>query len=152
MHRASVLQVAYHHDVDIVEPSLRLFDREEVKQRLARVLVRAVACIDDRHFGNFTCVAGRSFDIVAHDDHVAIIRNDRDRVVERFTFRYTGVRRVRKSDDASAQVVDRTFETEPRAGGRFKEERCDNFAGKHLLVRIGFEARGKLHDLEYFVA
>ena len=134
--------------MEAVERTLRLLDRIEVEQRLARVLVGPVAGVDYRNLRYLARVAGRSLDRVAHDDQVAIVRYDHDRVMEGLAFRYARVGGLGKSDDPPPEVVDRALEAEARAGRRLEEKRGDYFSGEHLAVRIGLEPRGQLHDLQ----
>lgn len=76
---------------------------------------------------------------MAHDDQVAIVRYDHDRVMEGLAFRYARVGGLGKSDDPPPEVVDRALEAEARAGRRLEEKRGDYFSGEHLAVRIGLE-------------
>ena len=103
----AVFQVSDHGDMEAVERALRLLDRIEVEQRLARVLVGPVAGVDYRNLRYLARVAGRSLDRVAHDDQVAIVRYDHDRVMEGLAFRYARVGGLGKSDDPPPEVVDR---------------------------------------------
>ncbi len=98
MHRPAVFQVADHHDIDIFERTLRFLDRIKVEQRLTRMLVGPVSGIDHRHARNLAGIAGRTFDRMTHHDHIAVVRDRHDRIVESFAFRNAGIRSPRKTD------------------------------------------------------
>ena len=52
MNRASILQVAYEVNIEIVESALGLIDGIEVEEALLRVHVGTIASIDNRHRRN----------------------------------------------------------------------------------------------------
>ena len=73
MNRAAIFQVADHRNRQVFERSLRLVDGVEVEHRLRRVLIRAVAGVDDGHLRNFTRIARSTFERMAHHDEVGVV-------------------------------------------------------------------------------
>ena len=147
---ATVLQVANHHNVDAVECALRLFDRIEVEQCLRGVLVGTVACIDDRHLRELAGIARCTLQRVAHHDHIAVVADYLNCIVEGFTLRYTGVGCVRETDDASAEAVDRALKTESGSGRRLEKQRGDYATIEQRLVGVLLEVGsqfGNANDL-----
>ena len=152
MHRPAVFQVADHHDIDIFERTLRFLDRIKVEQRLTRMLVGPVSGIDHRHARNLAGITGRTFDRMTHHDHIAVVRDRHDRIVESFAFRNAGIRSPRKTDHPAPETIDRAFETQPRPCRWFEKQRREYLPGQHLSVRIGLETGGQIHNLQNFIA
>ena len=73
VHRTAVFQVAHQIDVQILERSLGLIDRIEVKHTLRRMLVGTVAGIDDGDGGYLRGIDCCSLDVVAHHNDVSIV-------------------------------------------------------------------------------
>ena len=109
---ASVLEVAHHGDVDIVECTLGLPDAVQVEHGLRRMLVSAVACIDDRHVGHFAGIACCTFEVVTHHDDIGIVRHHLDSVLERLALRRRTAVWIAESDDTCAKTVAGCFKTE----------------------------------------
>ena len=109
---AAIFQVANQVDVQVVEPALRLVYAVEVEHRLRGVLVGTVSGVHHRHRRHLAGIAGRSFQIVAHDNHVGIVAHHHDGVFQRFAFGRAGHLGVSKSDDTGTEAV----------GSRFKRE------------------------------
>ncbi len=80
---AAVQQVADDRDAQAREPALVLDHRERVEQRLRRMLVRAVAGVDDARPADARELMRRARRGVAHDDHVRRHRLERPRGVGR---------------------------------------------------------------------
>ena len=78
---ARVEDVADDRDVQALEPAERLLDRVEVEQRLRRVLVLAVAGVDDVRLGHPRDELRRADLRVADHDHVRVVGAERERGV-----------------------------------------------------------------------
>ena len=78
---ARVQDVADDRDVQAVEPAERLAHRVEVEQRLRRVLVLPVAGVDDVRRGVVRDERRGAGLGVADDDHVGVVRGERQRRV-----------------------------------------------------------------------
>src|SRR6185436_14260142 len=76
--RAAVLEVADEGDLEVVEAAAPLPDRVEVEQRLRRMLVGAVAGVDDRLLGALGREAGRALARVADEHDVAVVLDHAD--------------------------------------------------------------------------
>ena len=73
--------VADDRDRDPVEPAERLADREQVEERLRRVLVLAVARVDDVRVRRSRDELRRADVRMADHDHVRVVRGERQRRV-----------------------------------------------------------------------
>lgn len=142
VHRAAVLEVADHGDVDVVEGALGLPDGIEVQEGLRGVLVGTVAGIDDRHVGDLGGVAGGAFQVVAHHDDVGVVADHLDGVLQRLALRGGGAGRITKTNDACTQAIARRFEAEAGAGRGLKEQGGYDFALEKVEVGVLFEEGG----------
>ena len=86
MHGAPVFQVPDESHVQVVEGTLGFPDRIQVKKGLCRMLVGAVACVDNRYLADLAGKPGASFPRMAHYDDVGVIADGPDGIPERFTF------------------------------------------------------------------
>jgi hypothetical protein len=71
-----------------------------------------------------------------HNDYVGIVGNHFNGVSEGFSFGGTGCGRIGKTDYASSEPVDGSFETETGAGGWFKKQSRGYFALQNVLIGI----------------
>ena len=78
---ARVQDVADDRDVQPFEPAELLLDRVEVEQRLRRMLVLAVAGVDDVRVGHARDELRRTDLRMPDDDHVGVVRAERERGV-----------------------------------------------------------------------
>ena len=152
VHRPAILEVAYEMDVEVVERSLRLQDGIQVEHRLRGVLVGPVARIDDRDGRDFAGIAGRTFQIVPHDDEVGIVAYHHDGVLQALALGGTGVGGVGKSDDPAAQAVDGGLETQAGAGGWFEKQGGYDFSLQKVPVGLLFEEPGHLQEVKQLLA
>ena len=84
---AAMQQIADDGDFERVEALLVLANGEGVEQRLSRVLVHAVAGVDDARFADARQQMTRARGRVAKNDHVRLHRLDvHRRIRERFAF------------------------------------------------------------------
>ena len=151
VHRAAVLEVTHHIDGEAVEAALGLADRIHVEQRLAGVLVGAVARIHHRQVADLAGIAGRTFEGVAHDYYVDIVRNHLDGVLEAFTLADRGVVYVAEADDSRAETVGSGLEAQARAGRRLEEQAGDHLAVQDLLAFVLFHLGSHIEDVKHLL-
>ena len=88
---ARVEDVADDRDVQALEPAELLLDRVEVEQGLSRVLVLAVAGVDDVRVGDPRDELRRADLRMADHDHVGVVGAERERrVLERLALVHRG--------------------------------------------------------------
>ena len=110
-----------------LEPPLAAADRQRVEQRLGRVLVAAVAGVDDRAIDLFRQQLHRARFGMAHDEHVGVHRVQRHRRVDqRFALAHRADR-DRHVDDVGAQSLPGDLERGAGAG-RILEKAVDQRA------------------------
>ena len=134
---AAVQQVADDRDLEAGQPALVLADRERVEQRLRRVLVHAVAGVDDRRMARPGEQVRRARRGVAHHDHVRRHRLEvAHGVEERLPLRHAR-RRGRDAQRVGAQTLLGDLERRARARARLEEQIHDGAAAQrgHLLDR-----------------
>ncbi len=125
-----VAQVPEQPDIDPINRH-RLPDRVEVEQRLARVLPRAVASVDDRHRGELTCQPCRPFLWVAEHDGVRVAAQHPDGVGQCLSLDdRTCLDRI-DADPPSAEPRHGRRKRHPCAGAGLKEEKSRKFILKH---------------------
>ena len=105
MHSASVFQVAYKIDVEVLKSTLGLDDGIEIKECLRRMLVSSISSIYHWHRCEFAGIKCCAFEIMAHDDDIAVVADHHDGVLQRFSFGAGSDFGVSKSDDACSQTV-----------------------------------------------
>ena len=152
VHGTSVFEVADQVNVQVVECALRLHHGVEVEQRLRRVLVCSVAGIDHRYRREFTRIERRSFEIVAHHDHIAVVCHHHNRVFEGFALcrrRHFG---VGKSDDARPESVRGRLKRKACARAGLEKQGGDNAPVEELAVGTQFKFVRHLHEIQDFLA
>jgi len=82
-----VARVEAHADAQRVQPAELVADRVHVDQRLRRVLVGAVAAVDQRHRADLGGALRDAGLLVAQDDQVGVGADDADRVLDRLALR-----------------------------------------------------------------
>ena len=130
VHGASVFQVTHQIDVEILQCALRLIDGVEVEHTLRGMPVGTVAGVDDGYGCYLAGILGCSFDVMAHGNHVGIVADHEDGVLERFALCSTGNLWVGKTDDTGTESVGCRFETQACAGGWFEGKCCHHFSLK----------------------
>ena len=140
----AVEDVADDRHVEPVEPSERLAHREEVEERLGRVLALAVAGVDDRRIR----VAGgelRRTDLsVANDDRVGVVGRQREqRVLERLALVQRGAGGLQRHH-VRRELLRSELEARRGARRRLEEEVEHELAlqRRQLLVDAGEGACG----------
>ena len=88
---------------------------------------------------------------MAHHDHVHIIVDHLDGVLEGLALALAGVGSVRESDHLGSQAVDGGLEAEPGSGRRLEEEACDDLSFKEVLYPVLLELLGGFQDMEDFL-
>ena len=149
---APIFEVADQVNVQVVERALGLHHGVEVEQRLRRVLVRPVAGIDHRHRREFTRIEGSPFEIVAHHDHIAVVRHHHNRVFEGFALCRRRHFRVGKSDDACAESVRGRLKRKACARAGLEKQGGDNAPVEELAVGTQFKFVRHLHEIQDFLA
>ena len=76
---------------------------------------------------------------MAHHDHIAVVADYLNGVVEGFALRNAGVGRVRETDYAGTEAVDRALKTESCAGRRLEKQRGDHATIEQRLVGVLLE-------------
>ena len=135
---AAVFEVAGHGDNELVQPALGFLDGNEVEQGLARMLVGAVAGVDDGHGGEFGQHAGGAVFGVADDDGVGVAGDDAGSIGQGFAFFGTGIGTVGKADNFAAEPLYGGFEGEAGAGGGLEEAGADEPAFKQVTAWFPF--------------
>ena len=130
--------------------------REQIAQRLRRMLMRAVAAVDDRHLRIFRGEPRRAVARMADDDDVGVVGNHADRVGETFALGGGAHRRIGAGNIGAAEPQHGAFERQPRAGrGLVEQARENEFGGKVGRARdaigdvvVGEVLQKPLGDLE----
>ena len=147
---AAIFEVADECDVEVVECALSFTDGVEVEHALGRMLVGAVAGIDDGYGGHLGGIARGALFGISHDDEVGIAGNHDDGVVERFAFLYTCSAWVAESNDTCTELVGGAFKTQSCTGGRLEEEGGDDFVAKNALLGVLLKSFGNIQHLDVF--
>ena len=141
MHGASVFQIAAHGDFQMVQAALRFVNGDQIQQRLAGVLVGAVARVNHGHARKFGQHARCAVFRVALDNRIGIAGDNSRGIGQRFAFFRAGVRAVGKTDDLTAQPLHGGFERQARAGGRFEEAGRNQPPFQQIAARLPFQAQ-----------
>ena len=76
----------------------------------------AVAGIHDGHWGYLRRILGGAFDIMAHHNHVGVVRYHQDGVLQCLALGAAGNLRIGKSDNTGTQTVSCCFKTKSGSG------------------------------------
>ena len=139
VHGAAIFQVTDEGDVEVVQTTLGLMDGEQVEQGLARMLVGAVAAVDDRHAGELGGQTGRALFRVAHHHRIRVGADDLDGVGQGLALLGTGVAAVGEADDIATQTLDRGLEREAGTGRRFEEAAGNQLVFQQAGVRFSLQ-------------
>lgn len=139
VHGAAVFQVTDEGDVEVVQTTLGLMDGEQVEQGLARMLVGAVAAVDDRHAGKLGSQTGRALFRVAHHHRIRVGADDLDGVSQGLALLGAGVATVGEADDVAAEALYRGLEREAGAGGGFEEAAGNQLVFQQAGVRFSLQ-------------
>ena len=120
----AVFEVAAKTDRHAVQRSFFVIQRHHVRERLRRVKMSAVACIDDGRCGIQRRCLGSTLHRMADGDDVGIAADNGDRILEAFALGNRGILRIIKSDHTAAQPQHCRFEGHLGSGGRLVKQRC----------------------------
>ena len=126
MDRAAELEVAAAADGESCQLVLHRADGQQVRQRLRRVQVTAVAGVDDRNGRVLAGDARRPFLGVTHDDDVGVAGHRADGVRDTLALGDRAGGWFGEADDVAAETEHGSLKTETGAGGGFVEECCEN--------------------------
>ncbi len=156
VHGAPVLQVADHRDVRAVDQLAQArelaLDGVQVEQRLAGVLARAIAAVDDRHVGGAREFGDRALLRMPHHDRIGIAADDAAGVVDRFALGHRRKGEARGVAHRAAQPAERRAEAHAGARAGFEEQIGQHGPFEHAADLAS--ARDGLHhvgQLEQFV-
>ena len=152
MHRAAELEVAAEADGQVFKAALAPPYRKKVCERLRRMLVAAVARVDDGHVRAVGGDAGRALLRVAHDGDVRIAGDGADGVRDALTLGDGAGVRLREADHLAAQAQHRRLKAKARAGARFVEQCCQPLTGSYIFIgsRVIMDTVCKVHQVERF--
>ncbi len=136
---AAVLEVTDEGDVEAVQLALGLADGEEVEQGLGRMLVGAVAAVDDRHAGELGGEAGSPLFRMTHHHRIGVGADDLDGVSQGLALLGAGVATVGEADDVAAKALHRGLEGEAGAGGGFEEAAGNQLVFQQAGVGLGLQ-------------
>ena len=88
---------------------------------------------------------------MAHHDHVDIVVDHLDCILEGLSLALAGIRCIRESDHLGTETVDGCLEAESGSCRRFEEETCDYLAFKEVLNPVLLELLGGFQDMEDFL-
>ena len=148
MDRPAIFEVSHHIDVQTFQTALRLLYGVKVKQGLAGMLVSSIAGVHDRHRRHRGGNVGRPRHRMPHDNHVHIVGDYPDGVLEGLPFRLAGVTVVRETYYSGPKPIDRGLKREPSPGRRLKEKAGDHFAGKEGTLTVFLEFTGHVQDVK----
>ena len=130
MNGAAALEVAGNRDLHVLEALVLRAQREQVAQRLRRMLMAAVAAIDHRNLRIFGRKPGGAIARMTDDDDVGVVAGHPDGVGEAFALGGGTHRRIGAGDIGAAEPQHGAFERQPRARRRLVEQaRQDVFRG-----------------------
>ena len=132
MDGAAALEIAGNRDLHVLKTLLLRAQREQVAQRLCRMLVAAVAAVDHGNLRIFGCQARRAVARMADDDDVGIVGNDPDCVGEAFALGRGTHRRIGAGDIGATQAQHGALERQARAGGRLIEQARQDGFGRQI--------------------
>ena len=131
MDGAAAAQVAGDGDLHVLQVLVLRPQRKQIAQGLRRVLMAAVAAVDDRNrrvFGGEPC---RAVARMADDDNVGIVGDDADGVGEALALGRRTHRRIGAGDVGAAEPQHGAFERQARARRGLVEQTCeDGFRGE----------------------
>ena len=88
---------------------------------------------------------------MAHYDHVHVIVDHLDGVLQGLTLALAGVRSVREADYLCSEAVDRCLKAESCSCGRLKEKACDDLSLKEFLLFVLLEFLGRFKHMQDFL-
>ena len=140
MDGAAELEVSAETDGHVIKASLLAHDGEKVGKSLGRVVVAAVACVDDRNFRLHGCNARCTLLGMAHGDYVGVAADGADGIRNALALCGRGAGCLREAENHAAELVHRSLKAEAGAGGRLIEQ------GRKLLAAALFGVLGRVCD------
>ena len=134
---AAELEVAAEAHGQVVEAPLFTVDGEKVGQRLGRVVVTAVARVDDGDLGVHGGDQRRALLGVTHGDDVSIAADGAHRVGNALALGGGRTAGGREAQHLAAETEHRGLKAQARAGRGLKEERCEDLAVALVCVGVG---------------
>ena len=149
MHGAAEFEVAAKAHGEVFKPALAPPYGEQVREGLRRVLVAAVARVDDGHVRAVGGNAGRALLGVAHNGDVRIAGDGADGIRDALAFGNGAGVGLREADHLAAEAQHGSLKAEARTGARLIEQRCEQLAvaGVRKTRRIGNDLVRKVEDL-----
>ena len=151
VHCPAVFEVTDHIDRESVEGALSLADGVHVKEGLGRMLVGTVSGIDYRNRGNAGSDCRSSLHRMTHHNHIHIVGDNFDGILESFSLGNTGILGVREAYNSGSQTVDSRLERKSRPGGRLEEKAGYDLAGKKILLPVLFELPCYIKNVENLI-
>ena len=122
MDGARSLEIAGDRDLQVLEALVLLLEREQVAQRLGRMLVAAVAAVDHRDRRIFGGEPRRAVARMADHHDVGVVGDHPHRVGEALALGGRTGRRIGAGDDLAAEPDHGALERQPRARRRLVEQ------------------------------
>ena len=88
---------------------------------------------------------------MSHHDHVYVVRDNLDRVLEGLTLRLAGIAVVRETYHPGTQPVDSSLKGKACPGGRLEKQAGDNLPCQEILLTVLLELAGDVQDMEYLL-
>ncbi len=132
MNGAAAFEVAGDRDLHVLEALVLRTQREQVAQRLRRVLVAAVAAIDHRDRRVFGGKPGGAVARMTDDDDIGVIADDADGVGEAFALGGGAHRRIGAGDVGAAEPQHGALERQPGARRRLVEQARQDELGRDV--------------------
>ena len=150
MNGASEFQIAAEPDSQMIKPAFQRPDRHHVGQRLCRMLMTSVACVDHRNRRFHRRDQRRALLGMPHCADVGEAGNDADRIGDRLSLRNRrGVRAV-EAERLASEIHHRRLKAEARPRARLIEQSGDllSFTCVTVFLRMFLDVAGKIQ--QYF--
>ena len=115
------------------------------------MLVGAVSGIDYRNRGNAGSDGRSPLHRMTHNDHIHIVGDDLDGILESFSLGNTRILGVRKAYHPGSQAIDSCLERQSRSGGRLEEKAGYDLARKKILLPVLFELPCYIKNVENLI-
>ena len=111
------------------------------------MLVGAVTGVHDRNGSHARGDGRRPGHGMPHHDHVRVVGDDPDGILEGFPLALGGILGVREAYNPGPETVDGGFEREPGPCGRLEEKACYHLSCKEILLPASLEFFCYLEDM-----
>ena len=122
VNRATVPQVACQNDLQTVEASMRLPNREQIQHGLCGVVSRSISTVENGDLSSVLRILRCTLTWVAHGDDVGVAVDHLDGVVQGFTLHHGGGFDVPEVDHIAAEAFHGGFEGHACPGAGFEEQ------------------------------